>query len=52
MSQGLANLPRFFSFEARVPVETSYHRGHVHMMSAVGGGEGGTPKADAVREVA
>ena len=27
-------------------------RGHVHMMSAVGGGEGGTPKADVVREVA
>ena len=27
-------------------------RGHVHMMSAVGEGEGGTPKADAVREVA
>ena len=27
-------------------------RGHVHMMSAVGGGRGGTPKADAVREVA
>ena len=26
-------------------------RGHLHMMSA-GGGEGGTPKADAVREVA
>ena len=26
-------------------------RGHVHMMSAQGGGEGGTPKADAVRKL-
>ena len=30
---------------------TIYTSGHVHMMSAVGRG-GGTPKADAVREVA
>ena len=32
--------------------EWRWERGHVHMMSAVGGGEGGTPKADVVREVA
>ena len=34
-----------------VTLSPLYSRGHVHMMSARSGGEGGTPKADAVRKL-
>ena len=52
-SKAATDLPsNLDALHSRLPGLQVGLREHVHMMSAVGGGEGGSPKADVVREVA